>query len=213
MFQKVPDILGKNQANNCPLKTICARRNCHRREPRAASNQGSDIFRDCTPGWRQITSRDTSPNHQHGFISQHVQNYNPTLTSFILAPCHNYSTLCDNRPRINCVYPKVLHTKLIARCMTRQNTSSQNTTVSKPFRKNSGTICDKNATDRKTDERQVVYPVFPNLSTLSFFTSGLQLSYTRPVQLQLVRYAVPKFRSQNLTRYRIQSNKIICTCA
>ena len=63
-FQTLPDIIGNTQATVDPTK------------PRDASTRGSDNFRDCTAGRRQIPSRDTSPNH--GFTSQHEQDYNPT---------------------------------------------------------------------------------------------------------------------------------------
>ena len=54
--------------------------------------------------------------------------------------------------------------KMFARCMTRQNTSSQNTTESNPVHETSCTNSDENAPDAKRDERHV-FPVYPTLST------------------------------------------------
>ena len=83
----------------------------HRHEPRTANTRGGDTFRDC-PAWRrQILNRDTSPNHRHGFTSEHEQDYNPTWTTITLAPCHTYSPLCDNSPSIHRVFLKVLPTQ------------------------------------------------------------------------------------------------------
>jgi len=53
--------------------------------------------------------------------------------------------------------------KMITRCMTRQNTSSQNTEPN-PVHETSCTSRDENAPDAKIDERQVVFSVYPNLS-------------------------------------------------
>jgi len=55
--------------------------------------------------------------------------------------------------------------KIIARCMTRQNTSSQNTTESNPVHETSNTNSDENAPEAKSDERHVVFSVYPNFST------------------------------------------------
>jgi len=53
--------------------------------------------------------------------------------------------------------------RIITRCMTRQNTSSQNTEPT-PFHETSCTSCDENAPDSTSDERHVVFSVYPNLS-------------------------------------------------
>ena len=55
--------------------------------------------------------------------------------------------------------------KMIARCMTRQNTSRQNPTESNPVHEFPRTNSDENAPDAKSDERHVVFSVYPNLST------------------------------------------------
>ena len=92
-FQTLQDIIGNTQATIDPTKLYVHRPSCHRRESRNASTRGGDTSRDCPAGRPQIPSRDTSPNHRHGFTSQHEQNYNPMWTTIILAPCHTYSPL------------------------------------------------------------------------------------------------------------------------
>ena len=77
-FQILPDIIGNTQATIDPTKLYVHRPSCHRRESRNASTRGGDTSRDCPAGRPQIPSRDTSPNHRHGFTSQHEQDYNPT---------------------------------------------------------------------------------------------------------------------------------------
>jgi len=52
---------------------------------------------------------------------------------------------------------------MITRCMTRQNTSSQNTEPT-PVHETSCTSRDENAPDATSDERHVVFSVYPNLS-------------------------------------------------
>ena len=67
----VPDTAGHNRqhpGDNPPHKSLCASPSCNRREPRAISTWGSPTSRDCPAGRRQIPSRDTSPNHRHGFF-------------------------------------------------------------------------------------------------------------------------------------------------
>jgi len=124
------------------------------------------------PSWTtsDLESRDTSPNHRHGFTSQHEQDYNPAWTTIILAPCHTYSPLCDNSPRIHCVFAKVLHThtRWSHAAWLDRILPSQNTTESNPVHETSCTNSDKNAPDAKNDERHV-FPVYPNLSTQSAF--------------------------------------------
>ena len=65
--------------------------------------------------------------------------------------------------------------KMTLRCMTRQNTSSQNATETNPVHQNATettpvqetpcTSTDANAPDVKSNERRVVFASYPNLST------------------------------------------------
>jgi len=56
------------------------------------------------------------------------------------------TVLCDNRSSIHCIFLKSYTHKMIARCMTRQNTSSQNTTESNPVHETSSTNSDEKCT-------------------------------------------------------------------
>ena len=191
-FQTLLDIIGNTQAtiDYRPHKTICARPSSHRHEPRTANTRWGDTCRDC-PAWRrQILNPDTSPNYRHGFTSQHEQDYNQTEQGSywhlitLTVPCVITVLACV-------VYSLRSYThKIMAHCVTRQNTSSQNATEPNPVHETSRTNSDKNAPDAKSYERHVF--------------SVRKGAARSQASCSFAKSAVPKNENQHQTRYRVQ---------
>jgi len=100
--------------------------------------------------------------------------------------------------------------KMIARCMTRHNTSSQNATEPNAVHETSSTNSDVNAPNAQSDERHVVLSVCPNLSTCNVFHVTACNAATRSqVSCNFAKSVVPKYEMQHQTRDRVQSTTII----
>jgi len=163
-FQTLPDIIGNTQATIDPTKlyvpdqvAIVANHELQALEEAIPSEiaQLDDVrFRVAIP--RRLIDMDSLLSTSRITTRREQRSYWHLVT---------LSVLCVITVLAFIVYSLKPYThKMFARCMTRQNTSSQNTTESNPVHETSCTNSDENAPDAKRDERHV-FPVYPTLST------------------------------------------------
>ena len=164
-FQTLPDIIGNTQATIDPTKLYAPD------QVAVVANHELQALKEAIPSeiaqLDDVRSRVATPRRIIDMDS--LLSTSKITTRREERSCWHLITLtvlCVITVLAFIVYSLKSYThKMIARCMTQQNTSNPNTTKSNPVHETSCTNSNENAPDAKSDERHVVFSFYPNLST------------------------------------------------